>query len=191
MSSNLRPYQFNRYKYGNNNPYKYKDPDGQKEVNALLKELEVIAKSLFFDGSADANANGPRVLTQDVPQYAKASFKKNALLTAEVATGLATKAAKEGLGPAATVAGFIPGGQGIAAALTVADLAINGGISEAVGALSGKGGELLANDALTDSGRRAGNWKTAVLTAAIGEGAKQLATDTIKPHEEQVTNSNE
>lgn len=104
---------------------------------------------------------------------------------------MATKVAKEGLGPAATVAGFIPGGQGVAAALTVVDLAINGGISEAVGSVSGKGAELVANDALTGSGRKAGNWKAALITAAIGEGAKQLATDTIKPHEEQVTNSNE
>ena len=47
---------FNRYKYANNNPYKYIDPDGNQEVS-ILRDVEVLFKSFGYSSSEQGNAN--------------------------------------------------------------------------------------------------------------------------------------
>ncbi|SUI78372.1 RHS repeat-associated core domain-containing protein [Shewanella baltica] len=51
-------HSFNRYAYGNNNPYKYTDPDGQNPIDAFVKEGETIANMFGFDSASQATEQG-------------------------------------------------------------------------------------------------------------------------------------
>ncbi|MFT4924531.1 MAG: hypothetical protein ACI8WB_000609 [Phenylobacterium sp.] len=71
---------FNRYAYGNNNPYKFTDPDGRNPLLVLVYAPEVIAltKATALVGSATAVAYGG---SEAINQYQEGTRKLDDLET--------------------------------------------------------------------------------------------------------------
>jgi RHS repeat-associated protein len=83
---------FGRYTYGNNNPYRFTDPDGKESLDiSIADELKVMAQSLGFSGVNDANTNGPAAVTA-----AKHQIAADAGDISDVATAGAIVAAASG-----------------------------------------------------------------------------------------------
>jgi RHS repeat-associated protein len=75
---------FNRYTYGNNNPYKYVDPDGKSSVGNMF------AKAFGYKNVTHANSQAPKDLSA-AGQKIKGTINKGAGYTG-AAAGIATVA---------------------------------------------------------------------------------------------------
>ena len=146
---------FGRYTYGNNNPYKYVDPDGLEAMNAFSNLADL------FKGSQSQTKNIASGLKQTATQTAS-GLKDGAQFTKEFA--------KANLGNASTLAGVIPGGQGVSIALAGADLLVNGSGASLASASNGAIVEKTATDLKTDFGKV----KPTNTTKAIIAGASQI-----------------
>lgn len=98
--------------------------------------------------------------------------------TVDIASTTATvtgNVAADSLTPAATVSALVPGGQGISAALNVADVVVNGGLAEAAGAASGATTSALVGDVLTYYGSKSSNLGVRVLFQATNQSVSRAA----------------
>ena len=157
-------HSFNRYAYGNNNPYKYIDPDGRDPSEAFKPLTD------FFENTEKQAGQ--------LPSDLKATSKV-------VGDGLveggriAGEATAESLGTASTVAGLVPGGQGISIVLAVADVIVNDESSNATGALvSGSTDSLIQdskNKGIIDTTKSAPKNKVQAIKMGIQKVAEYLA----------------
>lgn len=106
----LNVHTFGRYTYGNNNPYKFVDPNGESAANAFEQ-----LSSLFQ--SPKKQVNQIRTDAKALANRTSEGLKDGGKIVGE--------ATKESLGPASTVTGFVPGAQGLSLALAGADLIFN------------------------------------------------------------------
>ncbi len=85
-------HSFNRYTYGNNNPYKFIDPDGKMSIE---KEDNVVAKLFNFDSASQATQQGQSAI-DSVGEASKAA-------SSEITSRMSVSAgANAGLGLGAT-----------------------------------------------------------------------------------------
>jgi len=112
---------FGRYTYGNNNPYKFTDPDGREALSGFDSFTKLF-------NSAETEAKN---IASGLKETAKKTSK--GLENAEEFTKNFTK---DNLANGSTLAGLIPGGQVVSLALAGADLLVNGDSSSAAGAIA-------------------------------------------------------
>ena len=87
-------HSFNRYAYGNNNPYKFVDPDGQsakEKAATFMASAYLVAKGIATPAEARliyASSNGEVGSDEDHEQYRKEYIAKQARKTEELAKKL-------------------------------------------------------------------------------------------------------
>ncbi len=138
MGSGNLIHGFNRFAYGNNNPYKFTDPTGMAPED-MFKPL----RNLF---------SSPQKQSTQLKQDAGALAKRAGEGAVDGAK-IAGNATKESLGTASTVAGLVPGGQGVSIALAVADAALNDTMTSTTSATMSTLTDVAATDLATDSGK--------------------------------------
>lgn len=58
------PHSFNKYAYGNNNPYKYVDPDGKAAVLVLIPPVVIGGAYIYYSATPEQRAQMGRAFTQ-------------------------------------------------------------------------------------------------------------------------------
>ena len=125
-------HSFNRYAYGNNNPYKFLDPTGQSSEYSFKSFSTMLANSFGFKSAPEGNAKIGKVAKQ---------VTVNSLRTAGQGADLASKTAL-GVAASGAMTGNIPLAEAGATASTVAGLvsAAADGLADVIegGSLSGE-----------------------------------------------------
>jgi len=146
-------HSFGRYTYGNNNPYRYTDPDGRESKEHVSSSNQMIqaAKDFLSFSSGTQKMltdSGATVISEAAPQTPD-------------------------LGQASTVVGLVPGGTIPAVVLAVADAVITDDATSTTSAAAAGTTEAIANDVASDHGK---NVPTNKVKAAIHIGANIVGT---------------
>jgi hypothetical protein len=158
---------FNRYKYANNNPYKYIDPDGNQEVS-ILRDVELLFKSFGYSSSEQGNAN----IASDTAN----AFGQVASDIGEAGAAIVTNNAVQDFGD---TLGYVPlaSAQAISTGLNIASLALKDGAAGLAGDAAGNAAGAQASKSHAGKG---GSLKAMVFNYAVDKATGAAVSSTVE-----------
>lgn len=171
---------FNRYGYGNNNPYKFTDPSGMAPefVDAIKQQVQIIAQSFGYDSPSQGN--------QHIAADSASSAKQVASDIGEAGATIVTNDAVQDFGDKL---GYVPlaPAQAISTGLNIASLALEG---VAAGLSGDAAGNAAGAQAEKSHAGKGGSFKAAVFNYAVDKATGAAVSSTVEqlqtPREEEI-----